>query len=58
MKLAFDFIKLIGFVIACGLVTNYMRYYVIISHFSLYSVITSVIFQILVIYTLYKRFIE
>jgi len=58
MKFLFDFIKLIGFMMASAYISRYMEYYIIASHFSLYSIICGAIFQLAVIYVLYKRFIE
>jgi hypothetical protein len=58
MKFLFDFIKLIGFIMACTFVSRYMEYFIITSHFSLYSIIGGALFQLVVIYVLYKRFVE
>jgi hypothetical protein len=58
MKFAFDILKLFGFMIACGILADYIRYFIIASHFSLYSIIAGVGFQIFVIWFMYKRFLE
>jgi hypothetical protein len=58
MKPIFDFIKIIGFMVACGVLADYIRYYIIASHFSTYSIVGGVTVQILVIVSLYKLFIE
>jgi hypothetical protein len=58
IKIGNDLIKIIGFMVACILITDYMRYYITASHFSIYSIIVSIAIQVSLIFILYKGFIE
>jgi hypothetical protein len=58
MKLPFGLMKIIGFVIVCSLLGNVIKYYIFLSRYSSYSIICGVGFQMILIYFIYKGFVE
>lgn len=58
MKLPFNLMKLIGFVIACGIISRCIEYYIVISRYSTYSIICGISINVIFIYVIYKGFVE